>query len=88
MRRTRSIISGVVIDDNANQPLTIQSIEVELTPQPWIYFEADGAGTYTAIYGDAKAEALERVGGKIGVGQVAQELVDLAVDREHPLHRR
>ena len=47
----------LVIDDNSNPPLAIEVIEVELTPQPWVYFEADAAGTYTAIYGDAKAEA-------------------------------
>jgi hypothetical protein len=47
----------LVIDDDANPPLAIQTIEVELTPQPWIYFEADGAGTFTAIYGDPHAKA-------------------------------
>ena len=47
----------LVINDNSNPPLAIELIEVELTPQPWVYFEAEPAGTYTAIYGDSKAEA-------------------------------
>ncbi|MGZ8869073.1 MAG: DUF3999 family protein [Thermoanaerobaculia bacterium] len=47
----------LVIDDSANPPMTIQAVELELAPQPWIYFEADSAGTYAAIYGDADAEA-------------------------------
>jgi hypothetical protein len=47
----------LVINDDSNPPLTIKVIEVELTPQPWVYFEAETAGTYTAIYGDSKVEA-------------------------------
>lgn len=53
----RSRELDLVIEDNSNAPLAIAGIEVELAPQPWIYFEADGEGTYAALYGDAKAEA-------------------------------
>lgn len=53
----RSRELDLVTEDNSNAPLAIAGIEVELAPQPWIYFEADGAGTYTALYGDAKADA-------------------------------
>ena len=53
----RSRELDLVIEDNSNAPLAIALVDVELAPQPWIYFEADGAGTYTALYGDAKADA-------------------------------
>jgi hypothetical protein len=40
----------LLIEDEANAPLDIQSVTAELAELPWIYFEADGP--VTARYGD------------------------------------
>lgn len=46
----------LVIDDGNNPPLPITAITARLAPQPWIYFESDGA-PLTATYGTPNATA-------------------------------
>lgn len=47
----------IVIEDESNRPLEIARMVVEVAPQPWIYFEAADAGSFTARYGDPARSA-------------------------------
>ena len=42
------------VDDGNNPALALAGVQLELEPQPWIYFEARGDGPLTAFCGDAR----------------------------------
>jgi len=44
----------LTIENGDNQPLSIERIQVELSPQPWMFFEARHVGNYTVEYGSDK----------------------------------
>lgn len=44
------------VDDGSNPPLVLKGVRAELSPQPWIYFEADGRRVQ-AFFGDPRLTA-------------------------------
>jgi hypothetical protein len=47
----------LIVDDGDNPPLELLSVEAELAPLPWIYFESAAGESLTARFGDAKLAA-------------------------------
>lgn len=77
----------LTVDDGDNPPLSIDQIQVELLPQPGIYFVAKDLGPYRFRYGDPKAQAprydLEAERDSIGLSALAQAKW---VENAHPIN--
>jgi hypothetical protein len=46
----------LTVERGSNPPLPIERLFIEFPPLPWIYFDANRAGTYTAQYGSNQLE--------------------------------
>lgn len=47
----------ILVEDDNNPPLNLTSVQLEFSPQPWIYLESSSTAPITALYGDSRLSA-------------------------------